>query len=178
MISSQNRSSETVLEQQSTAGDVTISAQRRLRAPYARQFQALPGHYSDRLLASSRSSLPSPDNTIDVCSTRPANKHASHRTGSRVPLGFEAEGISFLSACHFRRLLHGLRRSFLVPLLLHHQRRWRWRQILKLHVDREAITADLRDDRRGPRFSLWFRKRKQVVFAVLHNNTHASRPGQ
>jgi len=50
MISGQNRSCETVLEQQSTAGDITISHQRRLRASYARQFQALPGHYSDRLL--------------------------------------------------------------------------------------------------------------------------------
>ena len=66
--------------------------------------------------------------------------------------GSGAEGISFPSACCFPGLLHGLRGCFLGPP--HQQRRWRWRQILKLHVDREAITAELRDDRRAPGFSL------------------------
>jgi hypothetical protein len=60
----------------------------------------------------------------------------------------------------------------------HHHRRRR-RQILKLHVDREAFTSDLGDDRLGAGFFFWrFKKQQHVVLAVLHNNSDASRPAQ
>jgi hypothetical protein len=46
-------------------------------------------------------------------------------------------------------LFHGFQRRFLGPSPPHHHRRRRGRQILNLHVDREAFTSNLGDDRRG-----------------------------
>jgi hypothetical protein len=49
-------------------------------------------------------------------------------------------------------------------------------QFFKLHMDREAFSPDLGDDRPAPRFFWQLRKRQRLVLAVLHRTSHGSRP--
>ena len=95
-------------------------------------------------------------------------------SGSRLHWGAKLKEFRFRPHIVFLNLFRDLGSRLLGSSLQHHHRWRRGRQILYLHMDREAFPSNLADDHRGPGFFFWrFRKRQHVVLAVLHNNSHA-----
>ena len=133
-----------------------------------------PAAFLLRAVVSPRSLPTSPDNTIDICPNLRASTRSSRQIAIPTPPAYEAVGISFASSC-CPRLFDNLGRSLSGPSLPHRHRRCRWRQILRPHMDCEALATDLSGDDRAPGFFFWrSRKRQHVVLAVLHDTSHGS----